>query len=254
MKGGDTPHGRALTTAPRCARGSRLDGNTLLTIFDAQPRAGPSISRPGGCRSRAADTTDQLGGHEGKPTRWQPALRPTDQTGAAPTGPVGFYCARARSTRRRPVRRTAGVAAVRGTSPIAGGGTRCSGRAKRHHPRRTSVACTCPARSASRWHRPGAKSGGRVPVEAGRGALASCGRSSAQPLHAVGAINAACHNRHSGNPGPLLAVCAEQRDRDPRATTAGMGGAYVTEPGRACTTWPADGCEKAGPTTRRPWM
>jgi 2-oxoisovalerate dehydrogenase E1 component len=224
--------------------GSRLDGGTLLAIFDvqAQSRHLDFAARWMQEQGRGYYTIGSAG-HEGN-AAVAAALRPTDpallhyRSGA-------FYCARARQT--GDVDAVSDVLlGVAGSAdePIAGGRHKVFGRRElaiipqtstiaSHMPRALGLALGI----GRAW-----KLGAACPWPRDSVVVASLGDASVSHSTAVGAINAACHTAYQGIPVPLLIVCEDNGLGISVPTPRGwIAAAYGERPGLRYLA--ADGCD-----------
>ena len=221
---GSLPGGpaRADPAAPVRA-GSRLDGTTLLAIFDAQAEsrhldfAARWMQQQGG-----GYYTISSAGHEGN-AALAAALRPNDPA-LLHYRSGGFYCARARQVPGvDPVRDVLLGVAASADEPIAGGRHKVFGRAELAIvPQTSTIASHLPrALGVALGIGRAAKLGVACPWPRDAVAVASFGDASASHSTAVGAINAACHTAYQGIPVPLLLVCEDN----------GIGISVPTPPG-----------------------
>jgi len=234
---------RAEEAAPVRA-GSRLDGTTLLAIFDAQAEsrhldfAARWMQRHGG-----GYYTISSAGHEGN-AALAAALRPNDPA-LLHYRSGGFYCARARQVPGvDPVRDVLLGVAASADEPIAGGRHKVFGRAE---------LAIVPATSTIASHLPralgvalgigrAAKLGVACPWPRDAIALGSFGDASASHSTAAGAINAACHTAYQGIPVPLLLVCEDNRIGISVPTPPGwVAASFGARPGLRYLA--ADGCD-----------
>ena len=224
--------------------GSRLDGATLLAIFDAQAEsrhldfAARWMQQQGG-----GYYTIGSAGHEGN-AALAAALRPADPA-LLHYRSGGFYCARGRQVPGvDPVRDVLLGVAASADEPISGGRHKVFGRAE---------LAIVPTTSTIASHRPravgvalgigrAAKLGVACPWPRDAVTVASFGDASASHSTAVGAINAACHTAYQGIPVPLLLVCEDN----------GIGISVPTPPGWVAASFGArpglryvavDGCD-----------
>ena len=224
--------------------GSRLDGATLLAIFDAQ------------IESRQLDLTarwmQQQGrgfytigsaGHEGN-AAVAAALRPTDPA-LLHYRSGGFYCARAHQVSGiDPVRDVLLGVAASADEPIAGGRHKVIGRAELAViPQTSTIASHLPrALGVALGIGRAAKLGVPCPWPRDAVAVVSFGDASASHSTAVGAINAACHTAYQGIPVPLLLVCEDNGLGISVPTPQGwVAAAYRDRPGLSYLA--ADGCD-----------
>jgi 2-oxoisovalerate dehydrogenase E1 component len=224
--------------------GSRLDGTTLLAIFDAQTEsrhldfAARWMQQQGG-----GYYTIGSAGHEGN-AALAAALRPTDPA-LLHYRSGGFYCARARQVPGvDPVRDILLGVAASADEPIAGGRHKVFGRAELAIvPQTSTIASHLPrALGVALGIGRAAKLGVACPWPRDAVAMASFGDASASHSTAVGAINAACHTAYQGIPVPLLLVCEDN----------GIGISVPTPPGWVAASFEArpgllylaaDGCD-----------
>jgi len=234
---------RADPAAPVRA-GSRLDGTTLLAIFDAQAEsrhldfAARWMQQQGG-----GYYTISSAGHEGN-AALAAALRPNDPA-LLHYRSGGFYCARARQVPGiDPVRDVALGVAASADEPIAGGRHKVFGRAELAIiPQTSTIASHLPrALGVALGIGRAAKLGVACPWPREAVTVASFGDASASHSTAVGAINAACHTAYQGIPVPLLLVCEDN----------GIGISVPTPPGWVTASFgarpglrylAADGCD-----------
>jgi 2-oxoisovalerate dehydrogenase E1 component len=224
--------------------GSRLDGATLLAIFDAE------------IESRQLDLTarwmQQQGrgfytigsaGHEGN-AAVAAALRPTDPA-LLHYRSGGFYCARAHQVSGiDPVRDVLLGVAASADEPIAGGRHKVIGRAELAIiPQTSTIASHLPrALGVALGIGRAAKLGVPCPWPRDAVAVVSFGDASASHSTAVGAINAACHTAYQGIPVPLLLICEDNGLGISVPTPHGwVAAAYHDRPGLSYLA--ADGCD-----------
>ena len=191
--------------------GSRLDGTTLLAIFDAETEsrhldfAARWMQQQGG-----GYYTIGSAGHEGN-AALAAALRPTDPA-LLHYRSGGFYCARARQVPDvDPVRDVLLGVAASADEPIAGGRHKVFGRAELAIvPQTSTIASHLPrALGVALGIGRAAKLGVACPWPRDAVTVASFGDASASHSTAIGAINAACHTAYQGIPVPLLLVCED---------------------------------------------
>ena len=224
--------------------GSRLDGTTLLAIFDAQAEsrhldfAARWMQRQG-----RGYYTISSAGHEGN-AAVAAAMRPTDPA-LLHYRSGGFYCARARQVPGvDPVPDVLSGVAASADEPIAGGRHKVFGRAELAIvPQTSTIASHLPrALGVALGIGRAAKLGVACPWPRDAVAVASFGDASASHSTAVGAINAACHAAYQGIPVPLLLVCEDN----------GLGISVPTPPGWVAASFrgrpglhylAADGCD-----------
>jgi 2-oxoisovalerate dehydrogenase E1 component len=224
--------------------GGILDGDTLLTIFDAQAQSRhlDFAARWMQQQGRGFYTISSAG-HEGN-AALALALRPSDpallhyRSGA-------FYCARAHQVPGiDPLSDVLLGVAASADEPIAGGRHKVLGRAElsvipltstiaSHLPRALGVALGI-GRAAKlkvdcRWPRDAVT-------------VTSFGDASVNHSTAVGAINAACHTAYQGIPVPLLLVCEDNGLGISVPTPQGwIAASYRDRPGLEYLA--ADGCD-----------
>jgi 2-oxoisovalerate dehydrogenase E1 component len=224
--------------------GSRLDGGTLLAIFDAQAESRhlDFAARWMQQQGRGFYTISSAG-HEGN-AALAAALRLTDPA-LLHYRSGGFYCARARQvTGIDPVRDILLGVAAAADEPIAGGRHKVFGRAELAViPQTSTIASHLPrglgvALGIGR----AAKLGVACPWPRDGLAVASFGDASANHSTAVGAINAACHTSYQGIPVPLLLVCEDNGIGISVPTPPGwVAASYGARPGLHYVA--ADGCD-----------
>jgi 2-oxoisovalerate dehydrogenase E1 component len=224
--------------------GSRLDGGTLLAIFDVQAQsrhldfAGRWMQQQG-----RGFYTISSAGHEGN-AAVAAALRPTDPA-LLHYRSGGFYCARALQVEGiDSVNDVLLGMAASADEPIAGGRHKVFGRRELAIiPQTSTIASHLPralglALGIGRaW-----KLGAACPWPRDSVVVASLGDASVNHSTAVGAINAACHTAFQGLPLPLLIICEDNglgiSVRTPRGWVAA---AYGDRPGLRYLA--ADGCD-----------
>jgi 2-oxoisovalerate dehydrogenase E1 component len=242
---GGLPGGAArLHPAAPVRPGSRLDGDTLLAIFDAQVQSRhlDFAARWMQQQGRGYYTISSAG-HEGN-AAVAVALRPNDPA-LLHYRSGGFYCARAhQATGIDPVTDVLLGVAASADEPIAGGRHKVFGRAElsvipvtstiaSHLPRAVGVALGI-GRAAKlkvdcRWPRDAVT-------------VASFGDASVNHSTAVGAINAACYAAYQGIPVPLLMICEDNGMGISVPTPRGwIAAAYRGRPGLDYLT--ANGCD-----------
>jgi len=224
--------------------GSRLDGTTLLAIFDAQAEsrhldfAARWMQRHGG-----GYYTIGSAGHEGN-AALAAALRPTDPA-LLHYRSGGFYCARARQVPGvDPVRDVLLGVAASADEPIAGGRHKVFGRAELAIvPQTSTIASHLPrALGVALGIGRAAKLGVACPWPRDAVAVASFGDASASHSTAAGAINAACHTAYQGIPVPLLLVCEDNGIGISVPTPTGwVAASFGARPGLHYLA--ADGCD-----------
>jgi len=224
--------------------GSRLDGTTLLAIFDAQAESRhlDFAARWMQQEGRGYYTIGSSG-HEGN-AALAAALRPDDpallhyRSGA-------FYCARARQVPGiDPVRDVLLGVAASADEPIAGGRHKVLGRAELAIvPQTSTIASHLPrALGVALGIGRAAKLGVACPWPSSAMVVASFGDASASHSTALGAINAACHTAYQGIPVPLLLVCEDNGIGISVPTPAGwVAESFRTRPGLRYLA--ADGCD-----------
>ncbi len=224
--------------------GTRLDGATLLAIFDAQAESRhlDFAARSMQQRGRGFYTISSAG-HEGN-AAVAAALRPADPA-LLHYRSGGFYCARARQVAGvDPVRDILLGVAASADEPIAGGRHKVFGRAELAIVPQTSTIASHLPRALGIALGIGRAAKLQVPCPWPRDglAVASFGDASASHSTAVGAINAACHTAYQQIPVPLLLVCEDN----------GIGISVPTPPGWVAASYgarpglhylAADGCD-----------
>jgi 2-oxoisovalerate dehydrogenase E1 component len=224
--------------------GSRLDGATLLAIFDAQAQSRQLDFAARWMQQQGRGYyTISSAGHEGN-AAVAAALRPDDpallhyRSGA-------FYCARAHQVAGiDPVRDVLLGVAASADEPIAGGRHKVFGRAELAIIPQTSTIASHLPRSLGVALGIGraAKLGVPCPWPRDAVVLASFGDASASHSTAVGAVNAACHTSYQGIPVPLLLVCEDNGIGISVPTPRGwVAAAYGERPGLRYLA--ADGCD-----------
>ena len=238
------PGGARAHEAAPVRPGTRLDGATLLAIFDAQ------------AESRHLDLTarwmQQQGrgfytigsaGHEGN-AAVAAALRPTDPA-LLHYRSGGFYCARAHQVPGiDPVLDVLLGVAASADEPIAGGRHKVIGRAELAIvPQTSTIASHLPrALGVALGIGRAAKLGVDCPWPRDAVAVTSFGDASASHSTAVGAVNAACHTSYQGIPVPLLLICEDNGIGISVPTPQGwVAAAYRDRPGLSYLA--ADGCD-----------
>jgi 2-oxoisovalerate dehydrogenase E1 component len=191
--------------------GSRLDGTTLLAIFDAQAQSRHLDFAARWMQQQGHGYyTISSAGHEGN-AAVAAALRPSDPA-LLHYRSGGFYCARARQVAGiDPVRDVLLGVAASADEPIAGGRHKVFGRAELAIIPQTSTIASHLPRSLGVALGIGraAKLGVPCPWPRDAVAVASFGDASASHSTAAGAVNAACHTSYQGIPVPLLFVCED---------------------------------------------
>src|SRR5215831_4189521 len=224
--------------------GSRLDGATLLAIFDAQAQSRQLDFAARWMQQQGRGYyTISSAGHEGN-AAVAAALRPDDPA-LLHYRSGGFYCARARQVAGiDPVRDVLHGVAASADEPIAGGRHKVFGRAELAIIPQTSTIASHLPRSLGVALGIGraAKLGVPCPWPRDAVAVASFGDASASHSTAVGAVNAACHTSYQGIPVPMLLVCEDN----------GIGISVPTPPGWVAASFGArpglrylgaDGCD-----------
>jgi 2-oxoisovalerate dehydrogenase E1 component len=224
--------------------GSRLDGTTLLAIFDAQVQSRhlDFAARWMQGHGRGYYTISSAG-HEGN-AAVAAALRPSDPA-LLHYRSGGFYCARARQVAGiDPVRDVLLGVAASADEPIAGGRHKVFGRAELAIIPQTSTIASHLPRSLGVALGIGraAKLGVPCPWPRDAVAVASFGDASASHSTAAGAVNAACHTSYQGLPVPLLFVCEDNGIGISVPTPRGwVAASYRDRPGLRYLA--ADGCD-----------
>ncbi len=242
--GGAGPGGSGPDWAAPVRAGSRLDGGTLLAIFDAQAQSRhlDFAARWMQQQGRGFYTISSAG-HEGN-AAVAAALRPSDPA-LLHYRSGGFYCARARQVPGiDPVRDVLLGVAASADEPIAGGRHKVFGRAELAIIPQTSTIASHLPRSLGVALGIGraAKLGVECPWPRDAVAVASFGDASASHSTAVGAVNAVCHTSYQGIPVPLLLVCEDNGIGISVPTPRGwVAAAYGERPGLRYLA--ADGCD-----------
>ncbi len=236
---GADPHWAAPVRA-----GSRLDGTTLLAIFDAQAKSRHLDFAARWMQQQGHGYyTISSAGHEGN-AAVAAALRPSDPA-LLHYRSGGFYCARARQVAGiDPVRDVLLGVAASADEPIARGRHKVFGRAELAIIPQTSTIASHLPRSLGVALGIGraAKLGVACPWPRDAVAVASFGDASASHSTAAGAVNAACHTSYQGIPVPLLLVCEDNGIGISVATPRGwVAAAYRDRPGLRYLA--ADGCD-----------
>jgi 2-oxoisovalerate dehydrogenase E1 component len=238
------PGGAGPDPAAPVRAGSRLDGATLLAIFDAQAQSRhlDFAARWMQQQGRGYYTISSAG-HEGN-AAVAAALRPSDPA-LLHYRSGGFYCARARQVPGiDPVRDVLLGVAASADEPIAGGRHKVFGRAELAIIPQTSTIASHLPRSLGVALGIGraAKLGVDCPWPRDAVAVASFGDASASHSTAVGAINAVSHTSYQGIPVPLLLVCEDNGIGISVPTPRGwVSAAYGERPGLRYLA--ADGCD-----------
>jgi 2-oxoisovalerate dehydrogenase E1 component len=224
--------------------GSRLDGATLLDIFDAQAQSRQLDFAARWMQQQGRGYyTISSAGHEGN-AAVAAALRPDDPA-LLHYRSGGFYCARAHQVAGvDPVRDILLGMAASADEPIAGGRHKVFGRAELAIIPQTSTIASHLPRSLGVALGIGraAKLGVPCPWPRDAVVLASFGDASASHSTAVGAVNAACHTSYQGIPVPLLLVCEDNGIGISVPTPRGwVAAAYSERPGLRYLA--ADGCD-----------
>jgi 2-oxoisovalerate dehydrogenase E1 component len=191
--------------------GSRMDGETLLAIYDvqAQSRHLDFAARWMQQQGRGFYTIGSAG-HEGN-AAVAAALRPTDPA-LLHYRSGGFYCARARQVDGiDPVSDVLLGVAASADEPIAGGRHKVFGRRELAIiPQTSTIASHLPrAVGLALGIGRAVKLGVPCPWPRDSVVVASVGDASVNHSTAVGAINAACYTAFQGIPVPLLIVCED---------------------------------------------
>jgi 2-oxoisovalerate dehydrogenase E1 component len=236
---GADPHWAAPVRA-----GSRLDGTTLLAIFDAQAQSRHLDFAARWMQQQGHGYyTISSAGHEGN-AAVAAALRPSDPA-LLHYRSGGFYCARARQVAGvDPVRDVLLGVAASADEPIAGGRHKVFGRPGLAIIPQTSTIASHLPRSLGVALGIGraAKLGVACPWPRDAVAVASFGDASASHSTAAGAVNAACHTSYQGIPVPLLLVCEDNGIGISVPTPRGwVAAAYRDRPGLRYLA--ADGCD-----------
>jgi 2-oxoisovalerate dehydrogenase E1 component len=226
--------------------GSRLDGTTLLAIFDAQAQSRHlDFAARWMQQQEHGYYTISSAGHEGN-AAVAAALRPSDPA-LLHYRSGGFYCARAGQVAGiDPVRDVLLGVAASADEPIAGGRHKVFGRAELAIIPQTSTIASHLPRSLGVALGIGraAKLGVACPWPRDAVAVASFGDASASHSTAAGAVNAACHTSYQGIPVPLLFVCEDNGIGISVPTPRGwVAAAYRDRPGLRYLA--ADGCDPA---------
>ncbi len=224
--------------------GSRLDGATLLDIFDAQAQSRQLDFAARWMQQQGRGYyTISSAGHEGN-AAVAAALRPDDPA-LLHYRSGGFYCARAHQvTGIDPVRDVLLGVAASADEPIAGGRHKVFGRAELAVIPQTSTIASHLPRSLGVALGIGraAKLGVPCPWPRDAVVMASFGDASASHSTAVGAVNAVCHTSYQGIPVPLLLVCEDNGIGISVPTPRGwIAAAYGERPGLRYLA--ADGCD-----------
>jgi 2-oxoisovalerate dehydrogenase E1 component len=224
--------------------GSRLNGGTLLAIFDSQAESRhlDSTARWMQQQGRGYYTISSAG-HEGN-AALAAALRSTDPA-LLHYRSGGFYCARARQvTGIDPIRDVLLGVAGSADEPIAGGRHKVFGRAELSIIPQTSTIASHLPRALGVALGIGRAAKLKVPCPWPRDAVTvtSFGDASASHSTAVGAINTVCHTAYQGIPVPLLLVCEDNGIGISVPTPRGwVAEAYRDRPGLHYLA--ADGCD-----------
>jgi 2-oxoisovalerate dehydrogenase E1 component len=224
--------------------GSRLDGGTLLAIFDSQAESRHLDFAARWLQQQGRGYyTISSAGHEGN-AALAAALRPTDpallhyRSGA-------FYCARAHQRSGiDPIQDVLLGVAASADEPIAGGRHKVFGRVELAVIPQTSTIASHLPRALGVALGIGRAAKLRVPCPWPRDAVtvASFGDASASHSTAVGAVNAVCHTSYQGIPVPLLLVCEDNGIGISVPTPRGwVAAAYRDRPGLHYLA--ADGCD-----------
>jgi 2-oxoisovalerate dehydrogenase E1 component len=224
--------------------GSRLDGATLLDIFDAQAQSRQLDFAARWMQQQGRGYyTISSAGHEGN-AAVAAALRPDDPA-LLHYRSGGFYCARAHQVAGiDPVRDVLLGVAASADEPIAGGRHKVFGRTELAIIPQTSTIASHLPRSLGVALGIGraAKLGVPCPWPRDAVAMASFGDASASHSTAVGAVNAVCHTSYQGIPVPLLLICEDNGIGISVPTPRGwIAAAYSERPGLRYLA--ADGCD-----------
>ncbi len=244
MPGGPLRPGGGLDWAAPVRVGSRLDGGTLLAIFDvqAQSRHLDFAARWMQQQGRGFYTIGSAG-HEGN-AAVAAALRPTDPA-LLHYRSGGFYCARARQVDGiDPVSDILLGVAGSADEPIAGGRHKVLGRRELGIiPQTSTVASHLPrAVGLALGIGRAVKLGVPCPWPRDAVVVASLGDASVNHSTALGAVNAACHTAFQGIPVPLLILCEDNGIGISVPTPRGwVAAAFGERPGLRYLA--ADGCD-----------
>src|SRR5580693_3853998 len=234
--------------------GSRLDGATLLAIFDAQAQSRQLDFAARWMQQQGRGYyTISSAGHEGN-AAVAAALRPNDPA-LLHYRSGGFYCARARQvTGIDPIRDVLLGVAGSADEPIAGGRHKVFGRAELSIIPQTSTIASHLPRALGVALGIGRAAKLKVPCPWPRDAVTvtSFGDASASHSTAVGAINAACHTAYQGIPVPLLLVCEDNGIGISVPTPRGwIAAAYSDRAGLRYLA--ADGCDPVAAYDAAAW-